>query len=230
MSPVLLNPSRFGTGGVTGYAGAVLADAPLWYARQDDTSGTTMTDSSGNGHNGTYSGTVTLNQASLLTGDANPSVDYGGGSGTVAGASWMNGSGLTVEAIIRPDTLGSYNFIVSRDVNGTAGPWWMALKAGKVSFFCRASSAIEFLSLSTLSAATTYHLACTFDNTTQRIYINGVEDRNQALAGSLSVNTVDLIIGTWPSGPLPFDGRIDEVALYGTVLSAARIAAHAALV
>ncbi len=51
------------------YADVVLADSPLAYYRLGESSGTTMTDSSGNGRHGTYVGSPTLGAAGLVPGD-----------------------------------------------------------------------------------------------------------------------------------------------------------------
>ena len=56
------------------YRAAVLADSPLAYWRLGETSGTVAHDETGNGHDGTYVGGVTLGQPGALTGDANTAV------------------------------------------------------------------------------------------------------------------------------------------------------------
>lgn len=214
------------------YSAEVLADSPLAYWRQDDASGTTMTDAiTGGTHNGTYSGTVTLNQTGLLVGDSNPCADFGGGSALVTSGTWMDGSAVTVEAIIRPDTIpgaGGYQFIASRNDGGTIGPWWLAVKGGKVSFLILTGTtgATEFIGTATLSASTTYHIACTYDGANMRIFINGTQDASTAKTGALDTRTTSIKVGNWQSANLPFDGKIDELALYGTALSPSRIAAH----
>lgn len=234
MAPFILNPHRFGSGGTT-YSSEVLADSPLGYWRQGDPSGTAMTDSSGNARGGTYSGTVTLGAGSLLTGDADTSADFGGGRSTVSNAAWMNTTTVVIEAVIRPDTVpgaGNYAFIASRENNGTTGPFWFVLHSGKLEFACwtgGSSSPTELMGATTLSAATTYHVAGYYDGTDMKVYIDGTEDGTVGKTGNLNSNAQDLILGNWSAANLPFDGRIDEVALYDS-LTPARIAAHAALV
>jgi hypothetical protein len=211
------------------YSSEVLADSPLAYYRLDDTSGSTMLDSSGNGHSGTYAGGFTLGATGLLVGDSNKAVDFASASSTVTGASWMTSTtAVTVEAIIQPDTVsaGSYNFIAVRDDNnGTGNLWWLVTKATKLTALCRGT---EFSGSTTLVAGNTYHVAFTYDGTTAKLYLNGVLDGSSARSGAMSSVTQDLAIGRWPnpSVPLYFDGRIDEVAYYGTALSSTRIAAH----
>jgi hypothetical protein len=81
-----------------------------------------------------------------------------------------------------------------------------------------------------LSGATTlvpdqwYHGAASYDGTTVRLYLNGVEEAN----GNLALNTVldgnGLTIG-WRSPSSMWQGEIDEVRLYDRALSAPEIAA-----
>ena len=75
-------------------AEAILSLSPVAYWKLDETSGTTATDSSGNGHHGTYTGTVTLNNR-----DGAPT--FGGGYVTIPDSSafTIGATGLTVFAI-----------------------------------------------------------------------------------------------------------------------------------
>lgn len=212
------------------YSSEVLADSPLGYWRQGDATAATMTDSSGNGHHGiAYAGTVTLGATGLLVGDSDTCADFTAGNGAVNGAAWMSSpTAVTVEAIIKPDTVSgsSYNFIAVRDDNnGTGNLWWLVLKAGKLTALCRGS---EVAGATTIVAGTTYHVAFTYDGTTAKLYVNGALDGSAARSGSMSTGNNDLLIGRWgsPGAPLYFDGKIDEVAYYGTALSGTRIAAH----
>lgn len=211
------------------YSSAVLADSPAFYARMGDASGTTMTDSSGNSHNGTYASGTTLGATGLLLGDANTAVDFASGSASVAGAAWMaTTTTVTVEALIQPDTVSgaSYNFIAVRDDNnGTGNVWWLVIKSGKLTALCRGT---EFSGSTTLVAGNTYHVAFTYDGTTAKLYLNGSLDGSSARAGAMSTTNYDIIIGRWGNSGLPlyFDGRIDEVAYYTSALSSTRIAAH----
>ena len=94
-------------GGGGSYSAAVLADGPLAYYRLGDSSGTTMTDSSGNGRNGTYAGSPTLGAPGLVIGDTDTAVTFNGTSqqAQVPYGSWMNTTSLTLEAIIKPTSV-----------------------------------------------------------------------------------------------------------------------------
>jgi hypothetical protein len=66
----------------------------------------------------------------------------------------------------------------------------------------------------------------TYDGATQRLYVNGSEVAGAPLTGAITVNANALDLGSWREGSEPFNGTIDEVAVYAGALSAARVAAH----
>ena len=54
---------------MTLYSTTILSDSPLLYCRFGALSGTTVADSSGNGNNGSFTGSCTPGQAGLIAGD-----------------------------------------------------------------------------------------------------------------------------------------------------------------
>ena len=195
-----------------------------------------MADSSGNGHDGTYVNAPTLG-ASGLVDDSDTSVDFDGGSdhASVAYASWMNVSAITLEAVIQPDTLpgsGSQKFLMQRDLGGSNRVFhWRLQNTGSGAklhalLWNESNSIFAVEGATTLVAGTKYHVALTYDGTTIRLYLNGVLDGSAAMSGNLGSRSLDLMLASYYEGTLRFDGRIDEVAYYGTALSDTRIAAH----
>ncbi len=72
-----------------------------------------------------------------------------------------------------------------------------------------------------------YHLAVTFDNTNFIFYINGAPVSTNNGVGYLANPGADGHIGTgFNVGFNPFDGGVDEAAIYGYALSSAQILAH----
>src|SRR4029077_4665841 len=71
-----------------------------------------------------------------------------------------------------------------------------------------------------------YHVVGTYDGTTQRLYINGAQVNSAALTGAITTNTNAFYIGTWNGSAERFNGVIDEVAVYPTVLSATQVSNH----
>jgi Concanavalin A-like lectin/glucanases superfamily len=74
------------------------------------------------------------------------------------------------------------------------------------------------------------HLAASFDGSTARLYQDGQEVGSFPYPYALPSTTTPLYLGTNKNPAInePFDGRIDEVLLYSSALSASAIAALAA--
>ena len=71
------------------------------------------------------------------------------------------------------------------------------------------------------------HLAMTKAGSTLTLYVNGAAVATTTVSGIVNTSTGILAIGrTGASSSDYFNGQIDEVAVYPTALSAARIAAH----
>ncbi len=70
------------------------------------------------------------------------------------------------------------------------------------------------------------HMVGTYDNTTVRLYKDGIQVGTKALAGPINEPVVENGIGKRGGAGYPANGSIDEVAVYGTTLSAARIKIH----
>lgn len=222
--------------GSGGYAAAVLADNPLAYYRLGDVSnGGTMLDSGPNGHNGTYlAGGTQSSIASLLTTDAaNAAMNNPGTPGdgaVVAYASWMNvlTTALTVEFLVKTSDTAAR--LVVRE--GTSYVWSVQLNTSGCLRFGSAG-VIRADGGALIATGTAKHCAMTFDGSNVRFYVDGVLDNTTGFSGSLGTPTdTGLSIANkdgWGSTGEMLTGVIDEVAIYNSVLSGARIAAHAAL-
>lgn len=72
-----------------------------------------------------------------------------------------------------------------------------------------------------------YHLAATFDGTTAVFYVNGAVRGSYAASGYLANPSADVHISSGPNvGFGPFDGGVDEVAIYTNALTAEQVLAH----
>jgi hypothetical protein len=81
-------------------------------------------------------------------------------------------------------------------------------------------------STTTLNVNVWYHLACTFDNSTVKIYVNGVLEGTTAVTfnGFDYVNGKKVIVGgTMEAFDVPFKGTIDNLRFYNRVLTAAEV-------
>jgi hypothetical protein len=75
-----------------------------------------------------------------------------------------------------------------------------------------------------LTAGATYHLVDTFDCSTLRIYVNGVEQGSAVHAAAVDDSTASLQLSLPSSSG--WNGRLDEIAVYGQAPSAAQAQGH----
>jgi hypothetical protein len=199
-------------------------------------SGTSLVDSSGNGHtqsNG-YQGGVTW-VAGLLAGDSDLCADFNGSSqhAYCASAAWMNVATITAEALFQAD-VSTGGVIVGRNDywGGSLASWDIRLNASSklvFRFWTTTAGPYEVVGATTIATLQTHHVAVTYDGTTARLYLDGAQDGSLAQAGSLRTGTASVgiaISNEVSQGTNRFNGRVDEVAYYGTALSATRVSAH----
>jgi hypothetical protein len=212
------------------YSTAVQADSPVSYWRLGD-SGTTAADAKG-ANNGTYFNGALIGSASLLASDANDkAVALDGANDHVRvpnSASLGLSTALTLEAWIKPTSIpaaGQFRSIVTKPESYT-----LQFNGPRLEFTIMQFGVRQRLQapLGAIQAGQIYHLVGTYDGTTRRLYINGTEVASGALSGGATSNTQGLFIGSWSGSSEFFAGTIDEVAVYGTALSASRVAAHRA--
>ncbi|MEM9563169.1 MAG: FG-GAP-like repeat-containing protein [Actinomycetota bacterium] len=80
-----------------------------------------------------------------------------------------------------------------------------------------------------LTTGTWYHATMTYDGTTMRLYLDGVEVGSTPLSGSIDTDpTVDVTVGRQGVGtPKGWDGLIDDVRIYARGLNGTEVAALA---
>jgi hypothetical protein len=215
------------------YRDEVIADNPVAYWRLGETSGTTLVEDGGN-YSGSYTGSPTLNSAGAVAGNAAAAFNGSSQYAEVAYSENLNPSVFSVEAWAYP-TGGAGNFravLSSRNVQ--SGPLILsgfiiyASDSNKWQFWLGAGSAWSRPDGPSVSLNEWVHLVGTFDGTAQRLYVNGVL---QATATPSFITNaarpLRIAAGLNEGSPdFYFPGSIDEVAIYNTALSAARIAAH----
>ncbi len=211
------------------YAGVVRADAPVGWWRLGELSGTAAANQTG-GSAGAYAGGVTLNQASLLATDAtDKAAAFNGSSGRVSvpsSAALQLTRTFSLEAWIKPTSLPATG--VFRSVMTKAESYSLQFNGPRLEFTVMQSGTRRRLQTPTgaIAAGGTYHVVGTFDGSTQRLYVNGVQVASVALSGVATTNTNALYVGSWDGASEFFNGTIDEPAVYNATLSAAQVAAH----
>ena len=216
-------------GATSAYSNAVIADGPSGYWRLGELSGT-LADDAAASNNGTYTNGPLLGQASLLPGDtANRSVRVDGvndhvrvpSSGTLSPA-----SRVSVEAWIKPNSLPASGAFAS--VATKRESYALQFNGPRLEFTIMQAGVRKRLqaAVGAIQANQTYHVVGTYDGAVQRLYINGAEVANVALTGAITTNSNLLAIGSWSGSNEFFNGTVDEVAVYTSALTSARVGAH----
>jgi len=229
--------------GTTAYRTTVLGDSPLVYYEFDETSGTTASNSgsTGGGNTGTISGTVAINQSSFPQGGT--SYDFGGGRVTAAAFStqtewtveaWINwDSAKTSQSHIFGNDQGGWNddvlFGIGTETGGMGVP---ASNVGLIQQSAGQSTTRDYVKYP-LSHSVWHHVVATGSDTAGelKLYVDGVlVDTDNSLTLDATMNGHQFAVGAArfvnDAGTRPFDGLIDEFALYGTVLDATAVKAH----
>ena len=177
---------------------------------------------------GTYLNGIALGAPSLLAGDtANKAVTLDGvnDSVSVPNSASLSPSTVTVEAWIKPTAIpaaGGWASIVTK-----AEAYSLQFNGPQLEFTIIQNGVRQRLKAATgaIAVGQTYFVAGTFDGTTQRLYINFAQVASQPLSGTIGPSSNGVTIGSWGSGEY-FKGSIDDVAVFGHLVSAARLTAH----
>jgi hypothetical protein len=206
------------------YDAEVLADHPAAYWRMDETSGTTMTDASGNHNDGVYAGAYALAQPAPFGGVGNLAVIFDGqtgGSASVPSSPSLQMNTITIELWIKKRTDTEYGVYVAKShfqlLNNR--------HTGALEFRVTPEAEPAVISSSTLALKTWYHVVATYDGRVAKLFVNGKLDGTLAVAAAPTQSVDLLTIGRRWDG-LYSDAVLDEIAIYPAALSGDRISAH----
>lgn len=222
------------------FAAEVLADGPIGYWRLGEVAGSlTAADASGNRNDGAASGGVTFGQPGFHGGDTAALFDGRTGRIIVENSNSLNPPHITIEAKVRwdgPNDL--YQRILEKSSFPELAQYGLGiLPDGHIHVELRTSSApasVDVDSVAVVARGAEIHVVATYDGDVIRIYLNGTLDSEARAPGSISpkpptpFNLIEsgVGIGNQTQRDRPFNGLIDEVALYPTALSGERVRAH----
>ena len=222
-------------GGHPAVAGA-RSGSMVGYWKMDEGNGTAAKDSSGNGNNGTLTNMATAPSTGTSGwsnfGKFNKALNFDGSNDTVIiqnNTSLNMSSGMSFSTWVYPTTIpgsSSYAFIGKKS-DGSAHQYALYVSDSACSGVTRFAFSIWIGTVNkalcatntTLVANTWYHVVGAYDGTTIKIYINGKLDNSIAQTGTIDTGTGTFKIGTNISD-LYWSGRIDEVKIYGSALTA----------
>ena len=216
--------SASGTGGLVGH----------W--KLDETSGTTVSDSSGN-NNGTYDDGPTLG-ATPATNFSGTSVSFDGNNDnvTIPDDSSLRVTDMTVSAwVYIPSSIPSGWRTIVEHGRGTDNWFGLWKRSGSDRFHFRwadnGGSTVSADTNATIVADQWYHIVGTLDTSTNvaKIYMTDSAgdttlDKTITGATSPSATSGDLTIGENNDGSESFDGSIDDVRIYNRALTATEVA------
>jgi hypothetical protein len=214
--------------GASAYASAVAADAPAGYWRLGDSAGSsTLADTSGQNHPATISGKVTLGAPGALAGDANTAATFDGSTGFArTGTPLAVGADFTLEAWVKPSTPSATGSIVS--LTSGASSRTLYLNGGQLLGMADLSGSWPSYTIFGPNLDTSWHhvVFSVQGGTALRLYVDGSSAGAATVAARPTFSATAVIAWTDATWMSKFPGSIDEVAVYPTALSAARIATH----
>lgn len=182
-------------------------------------------DLSGNGHSITVGGNVSYSDGSVNNKWVH--LDGSGSTGviTITDATDLdNMSALTISAWIKESQTDSNNVLISKrdSWSATGIPYEINIESGTgVSFRVIGNDPLNTGAVFT--ADTLHHIACTWDGTTARIYIDGTQSTSGTRSGTLTANSQNVVIGALPDFGEVYVGKVDRLFLFSEAKSAADI-------
>ena len=230
------------------YPTAVAASKPIVYFRMSETGAVQQVTATNRGSlatagTGLYVGSYSVPVPGALVGSSDTAVRLSGGRVSVGYQAAVNPTGsFTVECWANPNDVGSGNRVLVQSMingqfveNANDRSGWVLRQAGaNLEFLIGGDIGAPFYTTivtaqSAVTAGTWSHYAATYNAETFAVglYVNGVEVTNVVAAAPLLPNTAaPLLLGDRGYGGWTFQGSLDEVAVYASLLTPAKILSH----
>ena len=181
---------------------------------------------------GAYVGSPARGLPGALAGDSNTSIVVnGGGVSTPWSPSYNPNGAFTVEAWFNPSALPG-GLTCPLSAMRAAGPrtgWLFYQLGGGTGWNFRmfaengTATSANLDALVPVDAGTWYHVVATYDGSTTRLYVNGVEGANATATGYVATKDSPLVAGARSDFAFAWSGGVDEVSIYSKALSASEI-------
>jgi hypothetical protein len=235
LSLAVLVPALFASPGLAApitFENAVLAHNPIAYWRFGEAPGASTAADEAIGHDGTYLAGVTLGNPGIGGGDTGALFDGIIGSVTVPNDAELGPNLISMEALVRWDGPNAFQQRILENSffgGGEQASYNLTiLPDGRIQVEVRSGGAASVHTTSQfLSPGDEAYLVGVFDGSSVFIYLDDLLlSQTTAAAGSLQDGLNALGIGNQSERNRPFQGLIDEVALYDYALSGDQILAH----
>lgn len=189
---------------------------------------------------------VAVNKAGIVSAPQTQSFAWPGSSGTPvdyylnlngadeyvdAGILNLNGTALSINAWVRPEAFKTASPFISSIAgieNGDGNTAMLrfgdaSIPKDKVQFVLTVGGqAKKLTSNTTVSAGQWHNIVGTFDGTTMKLYIDGVEDASMAASGTVNANG-NFYLGRNSSNDRCLQGGLDAVSIWNRALTAAEV-------
>ncbi len=199
-----------------------------WHLARDP-SGTAphLDDATTANHDGLSGGS--MSPADLVPGLVGRAIDFDGGDDVLRADPFdvAPATALTVSGWVRADTLAANGRIVTKAADASTRIVELSVTTGGA---LRGRLGLDGAEIEatggTIGTGAWHHVAMTWDGTTQRLYVDGVQVASQPATGALDVDpSMAVTIGNTITGDRPIDGLIDEVRIETVARSGAWLAA-----
>jgi len=210
----------------------VLKDHPIGFWLLDETSGTTASDYSGCGNNGTYTGSLTTNIFPLIPGGVSASnitttqyvtlpvtKDYYGSTASGGFANkYTSDNDFSLEVWIYPKITTTNTTTIFADPAEDIGIYW---EKGNIVF----KLDTERLDYTVEESSRSMHIVCTYSQSSMSIYVNGINAASKPLF-NFNFTNASLALQIGPTANVADSFIVDAPAVYRYALTPDQILSH----
>ncbi len=208
------------------YASEVTADAPVAWYRCQEASGL-LQDSGGNARHCTASGgagSATYQRTSPITTESSDlAIQVSDKWFSSPDGAWFDtGDIFSLECWVKRSATGTHIFISK----GTGSYSLYFNGSGNLALDRVGLTTIVSSTITITDTTTWHHVVATKSGATVKLYIDGVNRTGTVTNDTIANNAIGLFIGATHDGFFMYQGDIDEIAIYSTALSEARVLVH----
>ncbi|MEI2646886.1 MAG: PKD domain-containing protein [Candidatus Competibacter sp.] len=186
----------------------------------EEASGTTALDTSGQGNQGTISGST------RIAGKYGKALSFDGVDDLVTvndSASLDLTTGMTLEAWVYPSTNEGWKPVIVKEIDSLYYLYASTAFGNAPAMGAKIGSYPLLYGDTALPGNGWTHLAATYDGTAERLYLNGTLVAQRSVSGTMEISANPLRIGGSSHWGEYFSGRIDDVRIYNRALTLSEI-------